>query len=164
MLNNLDLPPLEPGGTIVNEPPPQAAPPLVEANFTESSSVFQELREFGENLVGGVESPAAPIVIPPEPSVAPRDSTLPNVNNEECLMTAGEQLPGFRIDAYLAPLSAASALNLAGGDPLRAAFDVIWAQAQALGANGVVGLRWAMTPDASKVLLSGTPVRVTKLA
>jgi len=180
MLNsNMDIPPMEPGGMgMLDEhepepPPPSAPPPEIEApteppqeslvSFEESAAAFQEVREFGETLVSGnlpeIKSP------PPSPGLpqATRTAATGVPISGDCLMTAGEQLSGYAVESYLPPVSVASDLNLQGGDPLKPAFEILWNQAKAAGANGVVALRWAMTPDASKVLLSGTPVRVTKL-
>lgn len=172
--NNLDIPPLEPGGMGVHEEPPPAAPPIepmVEltpeppaANYDESNAAFQELREFGENLADGnvPPDPSPAAAAPAEPVSAPAPRIPSGAVSGDCLMTAGEHIDGYRIDAYLPPLSVASSLNLEGGDPLRPAFDLLWEQAQSQGANGVLALRWVMTPDARKVILSGTPVRATK--
>lgn len=167
MLSNSDIPMMEPGVGSLNEHPEPPVSVTPAPNYQESASAFEELREFGENLIGGdpgpvVTAPTTPIPSSPGAS-APRPAAV-SVEGiaGDCLMTAGEQLSGFTVDAYLSPLSVASDLNLQGGDPLKPAFEALWNQAQGLGANGVVALRWAMTPDASKVLLSGTPVRVTK--
>jgi len=165
MLSGSDIPMMEPGMGQSHEEPVQVN---AQPNYQEASSAFEELREFGENLISGDAGPIVTEPTTPIPSATPKPAARPatpsafEAVSSDCLMTAGEQLSGYVVDAYLSPVSVASDLNMQDGDPLKPAFDALWNQAQGMGATGVVALRWAMTPDATKVLLSGTPVRVTK--
>lgn len=127
--------------------------------FAESHSVFAELKEFAEGTAHATT--AKPSVLD-KPSTAAAPVPFAAVPSSEPIITSGDGLPGYRIEAYLAPVSATGTLNAADANPMRPGFDALWNQAIALGANGIVAVRWVLSPDGSKVILSGTPVRCTK--
>lgn len=137
-----------------------------EANFSESQSVLDEIREFAETgndrvaLSVNSSVPLAPSAAPaPTRSAAPRP---PAAGGEETIMTSGDGLPGYRIESYLSPVSAAAELDAADPNPMRKGFDALWDQARQAGGNGMVGVRWVLSPDGSRVILSGTPVHCLK--
>lgn len=135
-----------------------------ENNYQESNSVFAELKDFAEgNLPTPTPSPSAP-TFGSAPTASPYASpgSRPAGTASDAILTSGDGLPGYRIDAYLAPVSATSELDSADPNPMRRGFDALWSQAVAGGANGVVAMRWVLSPDGSRVVLSGTPVRCTK--
>jgi hypothetical protein len=135
-----------------------------ESNYQESNSVFAELKDFAEgNLTAPSPSPSTPAFgqAPAAPSY-PTSTSRPAGSSGDAILTAGDGLPGYRIDAYLAPVSAAAELDSADPNPMRKGFDALWSQAVAGGANGVVAMRWVLSPDGTRVVLSGTPVRCTK--
>lgn len=162
-----DFPPPDTEPKLMNENPAEMAMGQP-ANFQESSVVFQELRDFGESLVPGGASVAptpAPIAVKTAAPRATAPVSRPVVDSalsQDCLMTAGDSLPGYEIQGFLPPLSVAADLDLNGSNPLKPAFELLWTQAKSSGANGVLALKWSLTPDASKVILSGTPVRCQK--
>lgn len=77
------------------------------------------------------------------------------------LMTSGDVLQNHTIQEYLSPISVLSAL-VPGDNPMAPAFTALRAQAAKLGGNGVVAMRWSLSGDASKVLVSGTAVKCAK--
>lgn len=168
-----DMSPEEPTGEPSRMNENQDASPLTDANvggeFKESSAVFAELIEFGEGLSavgmaveksgtradsGGAPTPVETKAAPPARAAA--SAAVPM--DGDCLMSAGDSLQGYAVEAYLPPLSVACDLDLSGADPLKPAFDLLWSHAKEAGANGVLALKWSLTPDATKVILSGTPV------
>lgn len=141
-------------------------------NFAESSATFQELRDFGENL-GQSEAGVSPGVSEGTPKEAPVASAAPKARpaptvavnvepGEECPMTAGDGLPGYVIEAYYLPVSVVCDVEMGGDNPLRNAFSALWQSARGAGGNGVVSLRWSLTPDGAKVVASGTPVKCAR--
>lgn len=134
---------------------------MVAPDFTESTNAFAEIRDFGEAVADGK---------PPPPSAPPK-SALPNEaqpvpspvlkNGGGWLMTSGDLLQNHAIEEYLSPVSVLC--ELAPGDnPMQPAFNALRVQAQKLGGNAVVAMRWSLSGDASKVLVSGTAVKCAK--
>jgi hypothetical protein len=162
---------LEPAPTDVAhaEPPSAGAgldaptwqdPMAEQPDFKESQSVFAELKDFAEGTMAEMAVPPLNLDGPP-PAASPSIPRAPGAPSD-AVLTSGDGLPGYRIDAYLAPVSAVAALNPADSNPLRPGFDALWSHAVAEGANGVVAVRWVLSPDGSRVILSGTPVRCSK--
>ena len=146
---------------------PVSAPAAVEGpeSFEESQAVFNELKEFAEGTNMGKQANlvvGTPLDGPPKPPTrkakTPQKVTLPS----DAIMTAGDGLPGYHIDEYLPPVSASGALDPHDPNPLGRAFETLWAQAVAIGATGVVAVRWVLLPEGNRVLMSGTPVRCSK--
>ncbi len=135
-----------------------------ESGFSESQAVLEEIREFAETGNDRATLSVNTPVSAPTPSAAPARSTpRPAVSAAEgVIMTSGDGLPGYRIESYLSPVSAAAELEAADPNPMRRGFDALWDQARQAGGNGVVGVRWVLSPDGSRVILSGTPVHCLK--
>lgn len=141
--------------------------PETGAAFKQSEAAFAEIAQFAT----GDEAPLAPalgapeisppeiVPPPPPPSAVP---FAPRPTAGEAILTSGDSLPGYQIQHYLPPVSAISELDTSAANPLKAGFDALWALAQAQGGNGVVAVRWVLSPDGSRVILSGTPVQCAK--
>ncbi len=127
-------------------------------DYSESQSVFSELKEFAET--GAVTPPPSP------PNATAELDSLPGATNSvealDAILTAGDSLPGYQIDRYLPPVSAVAALDASEPNPLRPGFNALWSQALQCGANGIVAVRWVLSPDGTRVVLSGTPVHCSK--
>ncbi len=162
-MNMTDIPPLDG----VEMPAVAAAASPEPENYAQSQAVFAELKDFAEgNLadigeVGEVGKPAAVADLNPSPFPAAVETKFAPVPEGETILTAGDGLPGYRIDAYLPPISALCELQ-AISNPLAKGFEALSSEAAARGANGVVAVRWILSPDGTRVVLSGTPVRCTK--
>lgn len=140
--------------------------------FSESQALFNELQEFAEGtLVGGspehqaaAAAPAGtgekPTPVPTPVSDAP--AAKPTPSGTPPIMTAGDSLPGYRVEAYLPPISAVTPLDSKDTNPMHRGFELLWSQALQCGASGVVAVRWVLSPDGTQVVLSGTPVRCSK--
>lgn len=148
--------------------PPKA--PVEPKGFSEAETVFQELRDFGESVVPNsppeTKAPetAAPVVAPASGGAVvtpPPPSAVAGVATG-CRLTSGATLQGFLIDEYLGPVSLSCEVDSTQEEPLKPAFDKLAAKAQSLGANGVVDLKWVLSADSSRVVLSGVPVRCRK--
>ncbi|MCB0418028.1 MAG: hypothetical protein KDD39_10275, partial [Bdellovibrionales bacterium] len=63
---------------------------------------------------------------------------------------------------YFTPVSLQCPVQEDAEEPLQPAFDKLWAKAQAMGGNGVIDLKWRLSADSTKVLISGTPVQCAK--
>jgi hypothetical protein len=156
--------------------PENASDSPLSANYAESEAAFAELRSFGESL-----DPLSPnIPMAPEPQTRIEEPAQPGSANlqivtsassvqdnsssmgQPCAMTAGDSLSGYEIDSFLSPISVLSTLSGDPEDPLKQAHATLAQRAQTLGANGVVSVRWAFTPDGSRILLTGTPVKCRK--
>lgn len=155
--------------------------PAVSSNFQESTSAFQEIVQFGEEL-GGVETPAessAPPLMddilantpdaetPPTaaaaPTPKPRKAAAPIVPVEgEVLMTSGDVFSGYRIVNYLPPHSVWTDSNPELENPLEGAFMILWEKCTQKGANAIIAIQWRFTPDGNRILVSGTPVQCEK--
>ncbi|MEZ4752039.1 MAG: hypothetical protein R3B54_15820 [Bdellovibrionota bacterium] len=137
------------------------------SDFSEATQAFDEIREFGESVLPGqeAEAPASPLSEKPQtttPNTPPAPTTTASVDGAAMRMTSGALLQGFKITEYFTPLSLQCAVKEDAEEPLRPAFDKLWAKAQALGGNGVIDLKWRLSADGSKVLISGTPVQCKK--
>lgn len=168
-MNMNEVPPLD-GVEVAADPPTWQEPPAAPTNFAESQAVFAELKDFAEGNIAEAapvdlntalgNAPAAAFAAPPTP-LRERPPAVPIAGDSEAILTSGDSLPGYRIDSYLPPISAVTELAPTP-NPLRKGFDALWEEALALGANGVVAVRWVLSPDGSRVVLSGTPVRCAK--
>lgn len=149
-------------------------PPFTD--YSESEAAFAELRNFGEGI-GAIDSQISEIAQEPTPLQPPVSETgngqptPPNFSSPTaqhpaetggCLITAGDSLSGFEIDSFLSPLSIWCSASVDSEDPLKQAHEIISQRAIKLGANGVVSVRWSFTPDGSRILLTGTPVKCRK--
>ncbi len=137
------------------------------ADFSESRTAFQEIVDFGETME---ETPKAkpkaaaapaPALRPktPQPSVAPAPSTFSS--DSEMVITTAPAIPGYDIQSYLMPVSAWSSTE--GDNPLAPGFEALWNTCAANGGNGLTSVQWNFTPDGTRVLLSGVPVRCVKV-
>jgi hypothetical protein len=135
--------------------------PPTPGGFAESEAVFEELKKFAEGSLP--QTPNAPAPSSSSPSSAPLSSPLPSGNESTAaaLFTSGDSLPGYRIDTYLPPVSAITELDPTA-NPLGKGFEALCREAAAKGANAVVAVRWVLSPDGTRVILSGTPVQCTK--
>lgn len=150
--------------------------PSSPSDYSESESAFAELRNFGEALSSlgdsNTQIPSQPDNIAPKTTAPPTlVSPMPSIEvatiqpppgNSECMITAGELFSGFHIETFLEPVSVWSPTTLDSEDPLRQGHQVLAQRALQLGANGVVSVRWSFTPDGSRILLTGTPVKCRK--
>lgn len=148
-------------------------------DYSESEAAFAELRTFGEGL-GAVDnelvqpsssSPntptsttSAPVSQSGLPKAPPLGTTpsSPTALSSNCCITAGDSLDGYEIESFLAPLSVWCPSSVEAEDPLRQAHEMLAQRASSLGASGVVSVRWSFTPDGSRILLTGTPVKCRK--
>ncbi len=134
-------------------------------DFSESTNAFAEIRDFGEAVADGKPPPPTP---PPARQPLPNEAQpVPNPvlknsgGGASWLMTSGDLLQNHAIQEYLSPVSVLC--ELAPGDnPMQPAFNALRTQAQKLGGNAVVAMRWSLSGDASKVLVSGTAVKCAK--
>jgi len=140
-------------------------------DFSESEAAFAELRSFGETVSesGPPELPVSSPIVSSSPtptggtSVSQTPSEpLPSEAVHVCPITAGDELSGYTVDAFLPPISVWCSAKLEIEDPLKNAHDMLSQKATQLGANGVVSVRWSFTPDGSRILLTGTPVKCRK--
>ncbi len=148
------------------------------SDYSESEAAFAELRSFGEDL-GSLEidsqvkpTPKVPIEtetsLPSTPNSTPIVTTAQSkissveVGFPNCLITAGDQLSGYEIEAFLPPISIWCSTAVETEDPLKGAHEILSQRASHIGANGVVSVRWSFTPDGSRILLTGTPVKCRK--
>jgi len=150
-------------GQATAEPPQEVQPAPV---FSESQAAFQEIQNFGETLTEPEPAPATAIpgAAPATRPAAPRMAAVPVATaapGDECPITAGDSLPGYSIDGYGMPVSTVAEVGT-GESPLGAAFLSLWQQALAGGGNGIVGLRWVVLPDGARILVAGTPVRLSR--
>ncbi len=153
-----DIPGLD--GVTPPAAPEWKEPVVATVDYSESQAVFNELKNYAED--GATPTSTAPVQAPVAPtSTATAPRSAPSTSSD-AIMTSGDGLPGYRIEAYLAPLSASAPLDVQQSNPLRAGFDALWAQAENSGANGIVAVRWVLSPDGSRVVLSGTPVQCSK--
>jgi len=150
--------------------------PSSPSDYSESESAFAELRNFGEALSSlgdsNTQIPSQPDNIAPKTTAPPTlVSPMPSIEvatiqpppgNSECMITAGELFSGFHIETFLEPVSVWSPTTLDSEDPLRQGHQVLAQRALQMGANGVVSVRWSFTPDGSRILLTGTPVKCRK--
>lgn len=153
--------------------------PEIKEDFTESSNAFAELRDFGEGLDfngNPAPTPAAsaadsvpqldfgepPPSPPSEVFEAPAPTSFTPVAGGSPLMTSGETFEGFRIEGYLAPVSVWIGIGEDGSDPLKAAYESLWSRCAKAGGNGILAIKWSFTPDGTKVVMSGTPVRLSR--
>lgn len=129
------------------------------ADYSESASVFSELKNFAESdgAVFETTPPPQEIAETPAPKRAPRP-----VVSGQLILTAGDSIPGYQIESYLAPVSASVPLAASDPNPLGPGFDALSEQAQALSASGIVAVRWVLSPTGTHVVLSGTPVVCSK--
>lgn len=145
-----------------------------ESEFAESEAAFAELRTFGETLNSTESLPDAPLT----PVAAPTENMNPNPvtssavpvasvvqnNSLHLPITAGDQIVGYSIETFMSPISIWCAANTDSEDPLKTSYQLLAQRSENLGANGVVSVRWSFTPDGSRILLTGTPVKCVKLA
>jgi len=134
------------------------------SGFNESTNAFREIRDFGETL--GKSVIPQPTKSTPRPSSAPDKSTSlstpAELDGEDLLATSGDTLQGYTIDAYLPPISTITEFDAAAQNPLKTLFGSLRIQAKGVGATAVLSVRWAILPDGTKVVASGTPVRCSK--
>lgn len=140
--------------------------PGVEADYSESRAVFDELRSFGETMTAGQESSdpsihapasATPARAPAKPPVKKPLAGTP-VGASGFVLTCGDHLPGMKIEAYLSAVSASAALAADAVAPLQNLFAALTEQALASGATALIAVRWSVLPDGTRVLASGTAV------
>jgi uncharacterized protein YbjQ (UPF0145 family) len=130
-------------------------------DYSESASVFSELKNFAEQDGVLPEIPSAQVE--EAPSTLPRQPPRPPVSGQ-LILTAGDSIPGYQIESYLAPVSASVPLAAHESNPLGPAFDALSEQASAVSASGIVAVRWVLSPTGTHVVLSGTPVICSKAA
>ena len=145
------------------------------SDFSESNAMFAELRDFGENLLGPTPAAAGEGQAPAsdgEPGSASaaeqpaRGASPPPPlpgTGDDLTLTSGDSVPGFQIETLLPPISLWTDVS-ADTDPLAKAFEEIAARAKQSGGNAVLGMRWALSADSQRVLMSGSPARVVKSA
>jgi len=162
------------GAEAGSEPGPEAT------NFQESATAFQEIVNFGEALGTEVEAEDAPQSLDsngllPEPgselaatSTPPPRKFTSSQNDfvasgeDSVLMTSGDTLHGYRVTTYFPPQSVWADSDSASDNPLDSGFHLLWEKCSTKGANGIVAVQWRFTPDGSRILISGTPVRCEK--
>ncbi len=154
-----------PTGMIDIGPGPKSmSEPAEKGEFAESKTAFADIREFGETLQEKPKPAKAP---PRSPAPGPNEAqpvpspVLKTSGGGAWLMTSGDALQNHTIVEYLSPVSVLSEL-VPGDNPMAPAFAALRAQSAKLGGNGVVAMRWSLSGDASKVLVSGTAVKCAK--
>jgi hypothetical protein len=154
-----DLPALDP-----STPPVEGASDLSLENFdqdySESNNAFQELRDFGEGVPSASPGPSA-TQAKTKQSTEFSDPSAEPTQSIERRFTSGATFEGFRIESYFEIISLWGELT-EGPEPLKASLKSLWDLTLARGANGVVDFRWALSPEGTRVLLTGTPVRCAK--
>ncbi len=142
---------------------PLAAATPADSDFTESTAAFADIRGFGETLS---EDPTKTKRAPTASAVSHNEAQpvpAPVLKNSSgtWLMTSGDLLQNQTIQEYLSPVSVLSEL-VPGDNPMQPAFAALREQASKLGGNAVVAMRWSLSGDATKVLVSGTAVKCAK--
>src|SRR5690606_16240461 len=137
---------------------PAAATP---EGLQESQAAFDEIQQFaetGESPVAlAIETPMEIQAKPATPSKTKNPAPRPAASGDQ-IMTSGDGLPGYRIESYLPPVSASANLDSDSSNPMHKGFAALWEEAVKEGATGVVAVRWVLSPDGNRVILSGTPV------
>jgi len=134
------------------------------SDFTESRTAFQEIVQFGET---GTDLPKPEAAAPsrPKPSTVtkPPSGTTSSTgigSESEVIITTAPLLPGYEIQSYLIPVSAWSSCE--GENPLGSGFESLWSTCVAAGGTALTSVQWSFTPDGTRILLSGIPVRCVK--
>lgn len=146
------------------------------SEYAESNAAFQDIVSFGEKVSADVDTPMEPIM----QTIGTKETTAPPlsaptadfpegltkgvVTGKEMLMTTGSELSGYAIQAHYTPLSVLTPLQAGQGSPLQVGFLNLWKMAEALGANGVIGLQAQVMPDGQNALLIAIPVRCSKVS
>jgi hypothetical protein len=139
-------------------------------DFTESRSAFEDIVKFGETMeeTPNPTSETKKASVSPGSTAAPVSVRPPSVVSGEAiegvLFFAADAPTALAIEAYLTPVSAWAALDSETTNPLGSGFESLSQQAAAAGANALVSLRWAFSPDGARCLLTAIPVRATKIA
>lgn len=161
--NSLDAPAME-------EQPSDVAggKPL---DFSQSNALFNELRDFGENLVDPrpiTSNSPSKTEKTPTASKTPLDpiKTEPVVSGSATpfVITSGIEIKGFEIQTYFDPVSISRDVDLSEENPLKSALTDLGERCRSLGANALIGLSWQLSSDPLKVVLLGTPVTCLKTA
>ncbi|MCB0405274.1 MAG: hypothetical protein KDD51_10850 [Bdellovibrionales bacterium] len=139
-----------------------------DSDFSESTQAFDEIREFGESVLPGQQAATSSTATAESANVSPDETAKVSVaavgpdGASPMRMTSGAVLQGFKITDYFTPLSLQCAVKEDAEEPLQPAFEKLWAKAEAMGGNGVIDLKWRLSADGTKVLISGTPVQCKK--
>lgn len=144
------------------------------STYTESSTAFQEIVNFGENLGEDMNQPIQPMNVAPPATESSLNTRVPasptgdtgtstGSGSSSRIMVTGTVLSDYQVTEYFSPVSALSELDASRANPMQGAFDALWSLAQKQGATAILGLSMQITQDGSKVLLMGTPVRCAKL-
>lgn len=146
---------------------PAAAAPEINETFTESNTAFKEIVDFGETLSEEPKPTSKKLPAPPPPAAkkqaAPAPASFaPSADGEKAIFLPSDRIEGYVIEEFYMPISTSVGIELEAPNPLKQAYDTLWNQCQAIGANAVVGVSWAFTPDGARCLVTGTPVRANK--
>jgi hypothetical protein len=135
-------------------------------DFSESNEAFADIRNFGEALGSDNEPPVTPPPVAKTEKAAAKTAktaetplTAAPVLTSSFLITRGSMLQGYEIETYLSPVSLWSDLEPTDQNPMKPAFSTLWETATKAGANAVIDIHWSLSPDCTRVLISGTPVR-----
>ena len=147
-------------------------------DFSESNNAFADVREFGESLDIANPDPnqatAPPITVglvdtnelqleAAQPSASfSTGNSVPADSSDGPLMTAGEAFQGYRVEKYLPPISVWIGTDGDANDPLKRAYEALWGRCTQSDGNGILAIKWSITPDGAKVVMSGTPVRLAR--
>jgi hypothetical protein len=152
-----DLPPMEPSLDAIPSDPD---------DFAESSSVFNELVNFGEQLETIPDSLEAPALVPKplahETKSAPTAKAAASLAGGQITLVASHGLEGYKIETQLGLVSVSSSVDIDGDDPFGPLFSGVSAKAEALGGNAVVSLQWWLAPDGNRAVATGSVVRCAK--
>jgi hypothetical protein len=144
--------------------------------YSESRAAFAEIVQFGEtadsdtntnmnsNSNGHASEPSKTgtskiAVLAETPADLGGGIAVATGTDSEAFMISADTIEGHSISQYLSPLSVWVPLDNDAPNPLAPGFNSLWQQCLGLGGNAVISLRWAVSPDGGKCLLTGVPVR-----
>lgn len=150
--------------------------PNVGDDYSESRAAFKDIVKFGEQGASNDEehvSVAAPttpskkaVKTSPKPIASNQNVKIDSEDNHlgafhtNKIFTPSDSLP-FPIENYISPISAWAAMDTEAINPLESGFDSLWNQATTKGANAILSVKWAISPDGTRCLITGIAVRVT---
>jgi hypothetical protein len=157
-----DLPPMEP--SLDSDP----------EDFSESTSVFKEIVDFGENVSAvktqtavvtpRKESPKSEMVIGDENEDIPLTPNIPLESTSSVLLTSGPKLEGYQVESYLGMLSVSAPMDFAQEEPLKELFNTLCAKAETMGANAVVSCTFWISSDGTRAVAAGSLLRCSRFS
>jgi len=128
-------------------------------DFSESTSAFQEIVDFGQTLDQSAS--------PPKPALAPV-AAIPELKSvsvgqtpDSFILSTNDLGAQYEILHWFSPIARIVVLE-DDTDPLEKAMRGLQEAAQTHGANAITGIRCSLAPDNKRALLMGTPVKCQK--